>query len=139
MGTAVAAVLLTGCAHVAVAPSSDTFIRIERSVALGAPLDFELTLYDDGLVTYASLAGQKSAQVGKEEVARLIAAFEKLGDPLTWGCDPERPVHESPGATVTVSRRGVKESVKHPAEDICVAEGLWGLEAEIEAVGRGAL
>lgn len=128
--------VVAGCAHRLVMPETDTWIRIERSTALGAPLDYELTLYDDGLLTYANRTEKRSGRVPKEEVKRLIDAWEKLGDPLGWGCDEARPVHESPGATVTVSKRGVKEQVKHDTQDTCVHEGLWALEDDIDAVGR---
>lgn len=135
-----AVLLLAGCAHRGlVVPTSDTFVRIERSVVLGAPLDYELTLYDDGLLTYANLKEKRTGRVPVTEVKRLMDAWEKLGDPLGWGCDDARPVHETAGAVVTVSKRGVKEQVKHDVQDVCVHEGIWALEADIDAVGRTGL
>lgn len=128
--------LLAACAHAPVVPESNTWIRLERGAVLGAPLDFELTLYDDGLLTYANRQERRTGRVPKEEVKRLIEAYEKLGDPLGWNCDDGRPVHEGPGAVLTVSRRGVKEQVKHDTQDVCVHEGIWALEEDVEAVGR---
>lgn len=131
--------LACGCKHLPVIPESNTWIRIERGAVLGAPLDYELTLYDDGLMTYANRKETRTGKVDPDAVKALITKWEKLGDPLGWNCDDARPVHEAPGAVVTVSRHGVKEQVKHDTQDVCVAEGLWALEDEIDALGRTGL
>lgn len=118
-------------------------ITLERTRCFGSCPEYEVTLTDDGLVTYRGVSyvkerGSKIKRVSPSAFRELVrrfesGGFEQLSPP--WKCPPIHvQTSDLPSATLTFRRADREHRVEHYLGDGCAPKVLGELEEAVDQI-----
>jgi hypothetical protein len=117
----------------------DIIITLERTICCGRCPVYKLTIFGDGSVVYnglefVAIAGRHAANISKDKIRQLIAAFKKAGFFSLNNSYVEFMGIEDPFAITSLTINGKKKRVRHYLGDRSAPRQLKILEDEIDKI-----
>jgi hypothetical protein len=117
----------------------DIIITLERTICCGRCPVYKLTIFGDGLVMYnglefVAIAGRHAANISKDKIRQLIAAFKKTRFFSLNNSYVEFMGIEDPFAITSLTINGKKKRVRHYLGDRSAPRQLKILEDEIDKI-----
>lgn len=117
----------------------DIIITLERTICCGRCPVYKLTIFGDGLVMYnglefVAIAGRHTANISKDKIRQLIAAFKKTRFFSLNNSYVEFMGIEDPFAITSLTINGKKKRVRHYLGDRSAPRQLKILEDEIDKI-----
>ncbi|HEY8042396.1 MAG TPA: DUF6438 domain-containing protein [Polyangiaceae bacterium] len=127
------------------APPADAVARLERTGCEGECPEYTVTISADGTVdfdgrSWVDAKGARTWRIGNAATAELFAVFDRMA---FWSIPPtyEAGVIDLPGATLTLTRGGVTQTVRDEAVCASTPSMRWGtcyLALRVDELARTA-
>ena len=117
----------------------DIIITLERTICCGRCPVYKLTIFGNGSVMYnglefVAIAGRHAANISKDKIQQLIAAFKKAGFFSLNNSYVEFMGIEDPFVITSLTINGKKKRVRHYLGDRSAPRQLKILEDEIDKI-----